>query len=75
MFRQTLLCHAGAELREGGLGDRARDAGGDAGAAGDEATAGEFRGPPGATLTTDHEGVKAAFDAARRGVAGGAAGG
>ena len=58
MFRQTLLCHAGAELREPGLevvremlaATPARPVG-----------EGEFRGPLGATLTTDHEAVKAAL--------------
>jgi SAM-dependent methyltransferase len=58
MFRQTLLCHADAELREPGLeiiremlaATPARPAG-----------EGEFRGPHGATLTTDHEGVRAAL--------------
>ena len=58
MFRQTLLCHAGAELREPGLeivremlaATPARPAG-----------EGEFRGPHGATLKTDHEGVRAAL--------------
>jgi SAM-dependent methyltransferase len=58
MFRQTLLCHAEAELREPGLdviqgmlaATPARQVG-----------EGEFRGPLGATLTTDHEAVKAAL--------------
>ncbi len=58
MFRQTLLCHAGADLREGGLdvvsgmlaSTPVRRVGED-----------EFRGPLGTTLRTDHEAVKAAL--------------
>ena len=58
MFRQTLLCHAAAERHEPGLevvgemlaATPAQPAGG-----------GVFRGPHGATLTTDHEGVRAAL--------------
>jgi SAM-dependent methyltransferase len=58
MFRQTLLCHADTELRPGGLdvvhsmlaATPAR-----------QVSDGEFRGPHGATLKTDHEGVKAAL--------------
>ena len=74
MFRQTLLCHSGAEQREGGLEVvRGMLAATPAHAAGETGGRVEFRGPLGATLTTDHEGVKAALDAARRGVAGGAA--
>jgi hypothetical protein len=58
MFRQTLLCHDGAELREPGLEVvRTMLAATPAEPVGD----GEFRGPLGATLTTDHEAVKAAF--------------
>jgi SAM-dependent methyltransferase len=58
MFRQTLLCHAGAELRPGGLEVvRGMLAATPAQRVGDD----EFRGPLGATLTTDHEGVKAAL--------------
>ena len=63
MFRQTLLCHAGAEPSEPAAAvvrgmlaaSPARPVG--------EAGAGrvEFRGPRGATLTTDHEGVKDAL--------------
>jgi trans-aconitate methyltransferase len=63
MFRQTLLCHAEAQPREpapvvvGGMlaTTAARPAGpADAGRV-------EFRSPHGATLTTDHDGLKAAL--------------
>jgi SAM-dependent methyltransferase len=58
MFRQTLLCHAGAELEEPGLEVvRGMLAATPAQPAGE----GEFRGPHGATLKTDHEGVRAAL--------------
>ena len=58
MFRQTLLCHAGAELREGGPEVvRGMLASSPAQHVGD----GEFRGPLGSTLKTDHEAVRAAF--------------
>ena len=58
MFRQTLLCRAEAELREPSLDVvRGMLAATPARPAGE----GEFRGPHGATLTTDHEGVRAAF--------------
>ena len=58
MFRQTLLCHTGAELREGGLEVvRGMLAATPAQHVGD----GEFRGPLGSTLKTDREAVKAAF--------------
>jgi SAM-dependent methyltransferase len=63
MFRQTLLCHDGAERREPApsvaremlAATPARPAG--------EVGPGrvEFRGPRGATLTTDHDGVKRAL--------------
>ncbi len=63
MFRQTLLCHAEAEPREPGpdavrgmlASTPARPVG--------EARPGrvEFRGPRGASLTTDHDAVKRAF--------------
>jgi SAM-dependent methyltransferase len=63
MFRQTLLCHAGAEPREpapavvrGMLASSPLRPVGDAGGG-----RVEFRGPRGATLTTDHEAVKAAL--------------
>jgi trans-aconitate methyltransferase len=61
MFRQTLLCHAEAERREpapavvGGM--LAATAARPAGTAGPGRV--EFRGPHGATLTTDHDGLKA----------------
>jgi SAM-dependent methyltransferase len=64
MFRQTLLCHAEAEPREPGAevvsGMLAATP---ARPASDPAAAGrvEFRGPHGASLTTDHEAVKRAF--------------
>jgi SAM-dependent methyltransferase len=58
MFRQTLLCHAGAERREPGL-EAVRDM--LAATPAQPVGEGEFRGPLGATLTTDHEGVKAAL--------------
>ena len=58
MFRQTLLCHAGAELREPGL-EVVR--GMLAATPAERVGEGEFRGPLGATLTTDHEGVRAAL--------------
>jgi SAM-dependent methyltransferase len=58
MFRQTLLCHAGAELREGGL-EVVRDM--LAATPAQPVSDGEFRGPHGATLSTDHEGVRAAL--------------
>jgi SAM-dependent methyltransferase len=58
MFRQTLLCHAEAELRAEGL-DVVR--GMLAATPAQPVGEGEFRGPLGATLTTDHEGVKAAL--------------
>jgi SAM-dependent methyltransferase len=58
MFRQTLLCHTEAELREGGPEVvRGMLAATPAQRVADD----EFRGPHGATLTTDHEAVKAAF--------------
>jgi SAM-dependent methyltransferase len=63
MFRQTLLCHAGAERREPGP-DVVRDmlAATPARPAGDVGSGRvEFRGPRGASLTTDHEAVKAAL--------------
>jgi SAM-dependent methyltransferase len=63
MFRQSLLCHAGAEPSEPAAAVvRGMLAASPARAAG-EAGAGrvEFRGPRGATLTTDHEGVKDAL--------------
>jgi SAM-dependent methyltransferase len=58
MFRQTLLCHAGADLREPGL-EIVRDM--LAATPAQPVGEGEFRGPLGATLTTDHEAVKAAL--------------
>jgi SAM-dependent methyltransferase len=62
MFRQTLLCHAGAELREGGLEVvRGMLAASPAQPAGEREGRVSFRGPHGATLTTDHEAVQAAF--------------
>ena len=58
MFRQTLLCHADAELLAPGPEVvRGMLAATPAKPVGE----GEFRGPLGATLTTDHEGVKAAL--------------
>ena len=58
MFRQTLLCHADAELVAGGLEVvRGMLAATPARPVGD----GEFEGPLGARLTTDHEAVKAAL--------------
>jgi SAM-dependent methyltransferase len=63
MFRQTLLCHAGAERREPGPAV-VRDmlAATPARPVGDPADGRvEFRGPLGASLTTDHEGVKRAL--------------
>jgi SAM-dependent methyltransferase len=58
MFRQTLLRHAGAELRVPGVEIvRGMLAATPAQPVGE----GEFRGPLGATLTTDHEAVKAAL--------------
>jgi SAM-dependent methyltransferase len=58
MFRQTLLCDEGAELREPSL-EIVRDmlVASPAQPAGE----GTFRGPLGATLTTDHEPVRAAL--------------
>jgi SAM-dependent methyltransferase len=58
MFRQTLLCHEGAELQEPSL-EIVRDmlVASPAQPAGE----GTFRGPLGATLTTDHEPVRAAL--------------
>ena len=63
MFRQTLLCHAGTERSEPApevvrgllVSTSARPAG--------EPGPGrvEFRGPGGSTLTTDHDGIKAAL--------------
>ena len=63
MFRQTLLCHAGSERREPSpelvrgllVATPARPVG-DIGPG-----RVEFRGPGGSTLTTDHNGVKAAL--------------
>jgi SAM-dependent methyltransferase len=61
MFRQTLLCHAGAERREprpavvrGMLAATLARPAGDVGPG-----RVEFRGPQGATLTTDHDALKA----------------
>jgi SAM-dependent methyltransferase len=63
MFRQTLLCHAGAEPREpqpdavrGMLAATPARPTADVGAG-----RVEFRGPRGATLTTDHDAVKRAL--------------
>jgi SAM-dependent methyltransferase len=64
MFRQTLLCHAEAEPSEPGPEVvRGMLATTPAKPAGDPAAAGrvEFRGPHGASLTTDHEAVKRAL--------------
>jgi SAM-dependent methyltransferase len=58
MFRQSLLCHADAELDEPGL-DAVR--GMLAATPARRVGEGEFRGPLGATLKTDHEAVEAAF--------------
>jgi SAM-dependent methyltransferase len=63
MFRQTLLCHAGVERREP-TGDVVRGmfAATPARPVGDVGPGKvEFRGPRGATLTTDHDAVKAAL--------------
>ena len=63
MFRQTLLCHADVERRDPGpdvvrglLAATAAKPEED-----DESGRVRFRGPHGATLTTDHEGVKRAL--------------
>jgi SAM-dependent methyltransferase len=64
MFRQTLLCHAETESHEPGPEVvRGMLAATPAKPAGDPAAPGrvEFRGPHGASLTTDHEGVKRAL--------------
>ena len=62
MFRQTLLCHADAEQREAGLDVvRGMLAASPAERAGESEGRVTFRGPHGATLTTDHEAVQAAF--------------
>jgi SAM-dependent methyltransferase len=62
MFRQTLLCHAGAELREGGLEVvRGMLAATPARPVDESDGRVEFRGPSGASLTTDHDSVKAAL--------------
>ena len=58
MFRQTLLCHADAELVAGGP-EVVR--GMLAATPAQQVSGGEFRGPLGATLTTDHEALKAAL--------------
>ena len=65
MFRQTLLCHAGRERREpsadvvrGMLAATPARPVGEVGRAGPYL---EFRGPRGATLTTDNDAVKAAL--------------
>ncbi|HET8756938.1 MAG TPA: class I SAM-dependent methyltransferase [Solirubrobacteraceae bacterium] len=63
MFRQTLLCHAGVERREpsGAVvrGMLAATPARPVGAVGPGRV--EFRGPRGATITTDHDAVKAAL--------------
>jgi len=63
MFRQTLLCHADAERREPGpaavRGMLAATPARPTGEVGSGRV--EFRGPRGAALTTDHEGVKRAL--------------
>jgi len=63
MFRQTLLCHAEADRREPApavvRGMLAATAARPAGPVGRGRA--EFRGPHGATLTTDHDGLKAAL--------------
>jgi SAM-dependent methyltransferase len=57
-FRQTLLCRAEAERHEGGLEVvRGMLVGAPVERVGED----QFRGPLGATLTTDHEAVKAAL--------------
>jgi SAM-dependent methyltransferase len=62
MFRQTLLCHAEAAPREGGPEVvRGMLATTPARAAGEKGGRVEFRGPHGASLTTDHEAVKRAL--------------
>jgi SAM-dependent methyltransferase len=63
MFRQTLLCHADVEPRElAAPVVRGMLAASPARPAGDVGPGRvEFRGPRGATLTTDHEGVKRAL--------------
>ena len=73
MFRQTLLCHEEAEPREpvatvvrGMLAASPVQPQGDPGAPGRV----EFRGPLGATLTTDHEPTKRALAQLGDGVAG-----
>jgi SAM-dependent methyltransferase len=58
MFRQTLLCHAAAELHEPGL-EIVREM--LAATPAQPVGEGEFRGPLGTTLTTDHEAVRAAL--------------
>jgi SAM-dependent methyltransferase len=63
MFRQTLLCHAAVAAREPGpevvLGMLAATPARPVGDVGPGRV--EFRGPRGASLTTDHEGVKGAL--------------
>jgi SAM-dependent methyltransferase len=63
MFRQTLLCHAAAErLQAGPAAVRGMLAATPARPAGEVGPGRvEFRGPRGATLTTDHAGVKRAL--------------
>ena len=62
MFRQTLLCHEDAVLHEAGLEVvRGMLAASPAERAGESEGRVTFRGPRGATLTTDHEAVQAAF--------------
>ena len=62
MFRQTLLCHADAERHDAGLDVvRGMLAATPARPTGETEGRTEFRGPLGATLTTDHEAVKAAL--------------
>jgi SAM-dependent methyltransferase len=63
MFRQTLLCHAGSERREpapdvvrGMLVSSSAQPVGELGPG-----RVEFRGPGGSTITTDHDGIKAAL--------------
>ena len=58
MFRQTLLCHAGASLHPGGL-DIVREM--LAATPARQVSDGEFQGPHGATLKTDSEVVTAAL--------------
>ena len=63
MFRQTLLCHEGTERREpSGAVVRGMLASTPARPVGELGPGKvEFRGPRGATITTDHDAVKAAF--------------